>query len=132
MPGYVATKGSCLQLLEQSYATHEAGETFAALRQRLLTKLQAARKRLKNTVASLQSQLNACQAHEDVRKRADLLMANVYRCVGGGGCGFACTATQCRLNHYTNGYTHKEEEEECDDTKKNMHDTMKNMMILRI
>lgn len=82
VPGYLPLpERSCLQLLEQCYATHEAGEGFAALRQRLLTKLQSARKRLRNTVASLQSQLDACMAHEEVKKRADLLMANVYRYV---------------------------------------------------
>lgn len=83
VPGYASAQASCLQLLERCYASHEAGESFATLRQRLLTKLQAARKRLKNTVASLRSQLDACQAHEEVRKRADLLMANVYRSVDG-------------------------------------------------
>ncbi len=72
-----------LDLLQHYYASQEAAEQFVHLQKRLLTKLNAVRKKLKNKEFALLKQLKASEAHEETKKQADLLMANVYRWVYG-------------------------------------------------
>lgn len=68
-----------LALLQHYYATQESAEQFTELKQRLLAKLQGARKKLVSKEAALLKQLRASEAHEETKKQGDLLMANVYR-----------------------------------------------------
>lgn len=61
----------------------QGGEQFEQLKQKLQRGLAQAAKKLTAKIAAFQQQLDDSEKAEASRKQADMLMANVYRCVRG-------------------------------------------------
>lgn len=71
------------EMLEEYYSSLQASELHASLHQKLAAAARGALKKARGRVAAFEQQLKAAEGAGAVQRRADIIMANVYRC---GGC----------------------------------------------
>jgi predicted ribosome quality control (RQC) complex YloA/Tae2 family protein len=68
-------------MVEGYYRSLQAGEVYAGLHQRLSTAVKQALKKARGRVRSFEQQLQAADEVAAVQKQADIIVANIYRCV---------------------------------------------------
>jgi hypothetical protein len=71
------------ELVEAYYSSLQASELHASLHQKLTAAARGALKKARSRVTAFQQQLAAAEGVGAVQRRADIIMANVYRWVGG-------------------------------------------------
>ena len=59
----------------------QGNEHFKQLQQRVSSALKQGTKRLRSKIDSLQQQMGSSDDSQDIQKQADLLTANLYRCL---------------------------------------------------
>lgn len=69
-------------MLEAYYSSLQGAELHASLHQKLAAAAKNALKKARGRAAAFRQQLVAAEAAGGVQRTADIIMANVYRCVG--------------------------------------------------
>ena len=97
---------SAHEMLEAYYSRLQAAELHRSLHQKLTAAARGALKKARARAGALAAQLEAAGAADGVQRAADIIMANVYRCVGVGvaclpdlcfACGAECCPRVCLL-----------------------------------
>lgn len=83
---------SAHDMVEGYYRSLQAGEVYAGLHTRLSTAVKAALKKARGRVKAFEQQLQAADEVAAVQKQADIIVANMYRCVT------ACSAACANIN----------------------------------
>jgi predicted ribosome quality control (RQC) complex YloA/Tae2 family protein len=78
---YSRPHDSVHDMVEGYYRSLQAGEVYAGLHQRLSTAVKQALKKARGRVKSFEQQLQAADEVAAVQKQADIIVANIYRCV---------------------------------------------------
>lgn len=78
---YNQPHGSVHDMVDGYYRTIQAGEVYSNLHQRLSNAMKQALKKARGKVYSFQQQLTAADNLAALQKEADIIVANLYRCV---------------------------------------------------